>query len=166
MIEIQITNAALAAAMTMPSTPLDIAGYTRIDEATGDGDYRVASRPETGTLVQWQGGPEIATEAGLLAILAGAPWLAYRKRALIAALDAERLPRLEAAGWTPAAREDAIAGIPSAGYQAHHIAERQAVALAYHAAAEAVRAAADLAAAEAAAAAVQWPTLVGPEGAV
>ena len=110
----------------------------------------------------WPDGPSPEQVA---AYLTGPEYLGLRKRQLIADLDAERLPRLDAVGWTNAARMDAALGLPTLAYQAHHLAESRAVAEAYQAAADAVTATADVAAAEVAAAAVQWPTLTGPEGA-
>ena len=101
--------------------------------------------------------------ADIQAFADGPVYLAHVKAQRIAFLDAERLPRLEAAGWTPAWREDAMAGIPSAATQAHLLSERQAVAGAFVAASNAIKAAATVAEVEAVEA--QWPNLTGPDGA-
>lgn len=114
-------------------------------------------------LTQWPGPDAAPTPEQVIAYHDGPEYLAHVRRTRIVSLDAERLPRLEAAGWSAADREDALAGLPTPAVTAHLQAERQAVAAAYAAARSAIEAADTIAAVEA----INpiWPALTGPDGA-
>jgi hypothetical protein len=164
MIEIEITSDALWRALNAAPDLLGHAGYTAVPtDGLGTGDYLPLTTGGQNVL-QWHGGPEIASEADLLALLASPEWLAHRQRELKTGLVGAMTAPYESAWATvPAAIRLHNPQLLSAANQSRHGADMADLAAALSAAQGAVDAASTVAAAEAAAEAASIPTYRGPE---